>query len=98
MALSKYERKVLADFEAEFTAPQGRWRRVRAALGGVRQRVWRLEGKARALLLPVAVLFGGLAGCALTIAYARPQAAPYVTAVIAAAAGAGVALLWPKRR
>lgn len=101
MALSKYERRVLAEFEAELAAPKGRWHRVGVMLSGLRRRLWRLEGQARRFLVPVSVLLLGIAGCALEMTCLPAHSAMYATTATGAVAGlaAGVlaARLWRLR-
>jgi hypothetical protein len=87
MALSKYERRVLAEFEAELAQPRGRWHRVGAFLDGVRRRLWRLQGRARQFLVPVSLVLLSLAGCALEISCLPARTAEYTTTATALVAG-----------
>jgi hypothetical protein len=94
MTMSKYERRVLAEFEAELSTPDGRWASGRAALRRTCRGTARVRGVLRRKVAALAVIVVAVAVCAPTIVYAPGMAAASVTAVLGAIAGCLTTLLW----
>ena len=97
MTMSKYERRVLAELEAELSTPEGRWASGRAAVRRMRRAAARVRGLLRRKVAALAVIVVAAAACAPTIVYAPGTAAASVTAVLGAIAGCLATLLWCSR-
>jgi DUF3040 family protein len=100
MTMSKYERRVLAEFEAELSTPEGRWASGRATVRRMCRGTARARGVLRRQVAALAVIMLALALCAVTIVYAPGMAAASSTAVLGAVAGCLATVLWrsPRRR
>jgi hypothetical protein len=94
MTMSKYERRVLAELEAELSTPEGRWASGRAALRRMRRGTARTRGVLRHQAAALGVIVLAVAACVPTIIFAPDEAAASVTAVLGAIAGCVATVLW----
>jgi hypothetical protein len=98
MTMSKYERRVLAELEAELTRPEGRWESGRAVGRRMCRGAARVRGTLRREVAALAVIVVAVAVCAPTIVYAPGMAAASITAVLGAIAGCLATVLWRSRQ
>jgi hypothetical protein len=98
MTMSKDERRVLAEFEAELSTPEGRWASGRAAARRMGRGTARVRGVLRGKVAALAVIVIAAAACAPTIVYAPGPAAASITAALGAIAGCLATVLWCSRR
>lgn len=94
MTMSQYERRVLAELEAELCTPQGRWASGRAAVRRACRGAARVRGVLRRKLAALAVIVAALAVCVPLIVYAPGTAAASIGTVLGAAAGCLATALW----